>query len=145
MKRLYIIRNHEPCIWSRFWEIGDGRWKTVKISVFFKISFQKKPKSWIFLANCFDAIVAEDPAQLLARIKVFRISFQFWEKSVTNYEKMGNFWNFFIPLFAQKNQSEKNSTSFTALNADYWALEQIMKPWTAYLFSVLRYRGSSIK
>ena len=59
---------------------------------------------------------------------------------------MGNFWNFFfIPLFAQKNQNEKNSTSFTALNADYWALEQIMKPWTAYLFSVLRYRGSSMK
>ena len=31
-----------------------------------------------------------------------------------------------------------------ALNAAYWDLVQITKPWTAFLFSVLRYRGSNI-
>ena len=38
----------------------------------------------IFLQFFFDENVAEDPAQILTRTKVFRIFFQFWEKSVTN-------------------------------------------------------------
>ena len=113
---------------------------------FFKTFFKKKQEAEFFLKNFFNEKVAKESTQLLARTKVFRISFQFWGKSVTNYEKMGSFSKFFfIPLFAQKNRSKKNSTSLLVLNAAYWALLQITKPWTAYLFSVLRYRGSSIK
>ena len=38
----------------------------------------------------------------------FRIYFQFWEKSATNWKKMEkNQKNFFITLFAKKVQSEK--------------------------------------
>ena len=145
MKRLYIMRNHGPCIWSRFWEIGNERWKALKICVFSKFLFEKNHEAEFFLKFCLDENVANDSAQLLAWAKVFRISFQFWEKSVTNYEKMGKFSNFsIIPLFAQKNQSEKISTSFLASNVVYWTLVQITKLWTAYFFSVLRYRSSSI-
>ena len=113
---------------------------------FFKTFLEKNQEAEFFWKFFFKEKVAKDSTQLLASTKVFRISFQFWGKSVTNYEKMGNFSNFFfIPLFAQKNRSKKNSTSLLVLNAAYWALGQITKPWTAYLFSVLRYRGSSIK
>ena len=113
---------------------------------FIKTFFKKNQEAEFFFEIFFNEKVAKDSTQLLARTKVFRISFQFWGKSVTNYEKKGNFSNFFfIPLFAQKNRSKINSTSLLVLNAAYCALVQITKPWTAYLFSVLRYRGSSIK
>ena len=50
--------------------------KTVKNSVFSKLLFKKtmKPNFFQFF---FDENVAQAPAQLLARTKVFRISFQF--------------------------------------------------------------------
>ena len=75
---------------------------------FFKTSFQKNNEAEFFLKIFFDEKVVKDSTQRLARTKVFRISFQFRGKSVTNYEKMGNFSNFFfVPLFAQKNRSKK--------------------------------------
>ena len=52
-------------------------------------------------------------------------------------ENNGKFSIFFIPLFAQKPERKK-TTSLLALNVAYWTLVQITKPWTAYLFSVLR-------
>ena len=143
---LFVLRKNGFSIWSRFWEIREERWNTLKNLRFFKTFFKKNQEAEVFLKKFFNEKVSKDSTQLLARTKVFRISFQFWGKSITSYEKMGNFSNFFfIPLFAQKNRSKKNSTSLLVLNAAYWALVQITKPWTAYLFSVLRYRGSSIK
>ena len=88
---------------------NEGRkMKHSKILRFFKTFFQKKPGSRILCEKFFHEKVAKDSTQLLARTKVFRMSFQFWGKSVTNYKKMGNFSNFFfIPLFAQNNRSKK--------------------------------------
>ena len=70
---------------------------------FIKTSFQKNHEAEFFLKIYFNEKVVKDSTHFLAWTKVFRISFQFWGKSVTNYEKLGNFTNFFfIPLFAQK-------------------------------------------
>ena len=50
--------------------------KTLQICVFSKNLF-KKTMTPIFLQIFFDENVAEDPAQILTRTKVFRIFFQF--------------------------------------------------------------------
>ena len=87
---------------------GSNIKKTVKNSVFSKVLFKKTMKPNFFRIFFFDENVAQELAQLLAAKKVFRISFQFWGKSVTNYEKLWNFSNFFfIPLFAQKKPEQK--------------------------------------
>ena len=113
---------------------------------FFKTSFQKNHEAEFFLKIFFNEKVVKDFSHFLAPTKVFRISFQFWGKSVTNYEKMGNFFKLLLhPFICPEKPEQKNSTSLLALNAAYWALVQITKPWTAYLLWVLRYRGSSIK
>ena len=44
---------------------------------FFKTSFQKKQEAELFLKIFFNEKVAKDSTKLLARTKVFRISFQF--------------------------------------------------------------------
>ena len=76
-----------------------------------------------------------------SRKRMVSVSFISFEK----YEQqMRNFFDIFSIFFAQKTSMEK-LTSFLGQNAAYETLVQFTKPWTLYIVSVLRYRGSKMK
>ena len=79
-----------------------------------------------------------------SRKRTVSVSFVSFEKYDLPMRK--NFSNFFCSFFAQKHRVwKKNLTLFFGQKVAYKTLVQFTKPWTLYLVSVSRCRGSKMK
>ena len=83
MKRLYNIRNHELCIWSWFWEIGDQTEKTVKSRILLKKTHEAD-----FFRNCFWRKCSLGPCAIFSENMV-SVSVLGFEKFASQVWKIG--------------------------------------------------------
>ena len=107
-----------------------------------KCFWQKTKASYLMTETLLVQKVAYTHA-VVFRKRMVSLSFISFEKYELQMRKKTDILSsLFCP---KKTKYGKNLTSFLGQNVAYGTLVQLTKPWTLYLVSILRYRGSNME